>query len=729
MLAGCFPLLYGFLLSLLIFLSFPVTIATNVSASLSIVKIGALFDEENVSRYSGVLTRSIEELNGSVAGVQLDEPVILGASSNPGHILSLVCDEMITKNVSAILAISTETTLFSLSMVGEFLSTPIVGIGSRSFSFSNKNVHPMYLRLESAESFQAYAIKKILHRNGWFQYSILASEETPSQAFLQYLTNVTSSLTWTVKGTVFSRDKRDIDHVLHSAAKSKTRVFVLHATPEYSSLLFRAAKDFGLLDAGNVWIVAETVITNQPQYLKHYPIGLIAVQFVDSGHIESKIHDSVELIARASVNKNYISNIASNKSCWSKPTPDKLEYGREFYSALVQTSFMGQTGYINLDEEGNLNNATYIILNLVKDQNRLSYWKELGKWENGDFSMEAIIWPGNSVSLPNGVNTEKVLIVANIEKPFIVVSTPLDVSFDCLTGVLCLQAVNGTREDIEKAFAEYDEPTVHGNYTDMKRCCSGLGIDLIESLRIDVEFNYNLYLVADENHGAFENGQWNGMVADLLNGTADLALSSFSITSERSRVIDFSSPFFHSGFSTLVAKKQVEPQLDSFLEPLDWSVWILVFVTVNIVAIAITIFEWMSPYGLHPRGRNRHYTFGLPSALNIAFSILFSHTVKSKPPKCMTSRFLLNVWGAFSFIFFASYTANLAAYMAGQTSHLQIDGINDEKFQYPLRKGIKFATQNGSSCENYIMENWPDVGRFMEPFNVEDADQAIEHIK
>ena len=53
--------------------------------------------------------------------------------------------------------------------------------------------------------------------------------------------------------------------------------------------------------------------------------------------------------------------------------------------------------------------------------------------------------------------------------------------------------------------------------------------------------------------GSKINGSWDGMVRDLINGAADLGIGAFSITKERSEVIDFTSPFFHSGFSIMVS--------------------------------------------------------------------------------------------------------------------------------------------------------------------------------
>ncbi|CAF1549303.1 unnamed protein product, partial [Didymodactylos carnosus] len=66
---------------------------------------------------------------------------------------------------------------------------------------------------------------------------------------------------------------------------------------------------------------------------------------------------------------------------------------------------------------------------------------------------------------------------------------------------------------------------------------------------------------------------------------------------------------------------------------------------------------------LTPKGRRRQKVFSLASALTLSWSIIFSHTFKTKSPKCWSNRFLGNVWGGFGIVFIAIYTAKLAAFM------------------------------------------------------------------
>ena len=49
-------------------------------------------------------------------------------------------------------------------------------------------------------------------------------------------------------------------------------------------------------------------------------------------------------------------------------------------------------------------------------------------------------------------------------------------------------------------------------------CCKGLSIDLLERLSKDLNFEYQMYIVADRKYGALVNGSWNGLVEELEKG-------------------------------------------------------------------------------------------------------------------------------------------------------------------------------------------------------------------
>lgn len=103
----------------------------------------------------------------------------------------------------------------------------------------------------------------------------------------------------------------------------------------------------------------------------------------------------------------------------------------------------------------------------------------------------------------------------------------------------------------------------------------------------------------------------------------------------------------------------------------------------QVTAFAAALYEWFSPFGLNPWGRQRTKNFSLASALWVMWSLLFSHLVAFKAPKSWPNKVLINLWGCFSVIFLASYTANIAAHFAGLFFQLQVHDFHDTSVSLP----------------------------------------------
>lgn len=73
----------------------------------------------------------------------------------------------------------------------------------------------------------------------------------------------------------------------------------------------------------------------------------------------------------------------------------------------------------------------------------------------------------------------------------------------------------------------------------------GFGIELIQKLSERLGFNYTFVVQEDGAYGSLikETGEWNGMLREIMDGRADLAITDLTITSERESATDFTMPF------------------------------------------------------------------------------------------------------------------------------------------------------------------------------------------
>lgn len=159
---------------------------------------------------------------------------------------------------------------------------------------------------------------------------------------------------------------------------------------------------------------------------------------------------------------------------------------------------------------------------------------------------------------------------------------------------------------------------------------------------------------------------WSGIMQALVTGEAHFTVAPLSVTASRSSAIDFTTPYYYTSVSLLTTtKSNSEIPLLAFLLPFSFELWVAIFISLNITAISVAVYEWLSPFGLNPWGRQRTKNFSISSALWVMWGLLCGHLVAFKAPKSWPNKFLINVWGGFSVIFVASYTANIAALIAG----------------------------------------------------------------
>ncbi|KAG7299762.1 hypothetical protein JYU34_016772 [Plutella xylostella] len=315
-------------------------------------------------------------------------------------------------------------------------------------------------------------------------------------------------------------------------------------------------------------------------------------------------------------------------------------------------------------------------------------------------------------------------------------------------------------------------------------CCYGLAMDLLENIAQELEFDFHLYIVEDGLYGSrklvksfrrlheykskmimndfdypdhqhsyraqYRNGykafdenyepddyledddtdedvqKWNGIVGDLVSGAAHMSFAALSVSSARAEVIDFSQPYFFSGISILAAPNQkADIPLLAFLLPFSPELWIAIFTSLNVTAIAVAIYEWLSPFGLNPWGRQRSKNFSISSALWVMWGLLCGHLVAFKAPKSWPNKFLINVWGGFSVIFVASYTANIAALIAGLFFHNAVDDFQGRSNWLSLRVG----TAQSSVAEYYVRRNNLPLAEQMRRYALQDIEEGIQRLR
>ncbi|XP_030396038.1 glutamate receptor ionotropic, NMDA 3B isoform X2 [Gopherus evgoodei] len=580
-------------------------------------------------------------------------------------------------------------------------------------------------------------LSSILQTNHWHEITLVLCHAWDVSGFLNFWTSNTDLFLRTILDLSYL-DKPGAAHYLRQHLEELKEldgpVLLFGCDARLSRLVFTAASESGLMLQDFHWMLGHPLDVDELQ-TEGLPPGLLAYGEVNSPTLEQFTQDAVELVARAISSALYVrpdlTLIQSMVNCNEKHVEGSESSGHFLARFLANTSFHGQTGQVSVRNTSLVHTEHhYRIWSLLRGSLGEPTWVTVGSWQDGKLEMEEGFWqtqlqhkiPGGR----GGFSQVKLRVVTLVEHPF-VFTREVDEDGSCPAGQLCLDSHTNDSAVLEGLFKALN--AANGSVPlEYKKCCYGYCIDLLEKLAEDLSFDFDLYIVGDGKYGAWKNGQWTGLVGDLLSGMAHMAVTSFSINSARSKVIDFTSPFFSTSLGILVRTKDTASPIGAFMWPLHWTMWVGIFVALHLMALFLTLYEWKSPYGMTPHGRNRVKIFSYSSALNLCYAILFGRTVSSKTPKCYTGRFLMNLWAIFCLLVLSSYTANLAAVMVGEKTFEELSGIHDPKLHHPSQ-GFRFGTVWESSAEEYIKKSFPEMHEYMRRHSVPTTPAGVTMLK
>ncbi|XP_076440488.1 glutamate receptor ionotropic, NMDA 3A-like isoform X2 [Babylonia areolata] len=696
----------GLLLGLVIVFLSQVSVVTAMNGTVRIT-ITAIFEEKDVEDLEVVFYRTIQEFNnGSDDLTWFGQAVTAGQDVK--ETLSALCNLMEGRRSSlhVLVVFGNMSTIQTVSLLSQTLGIPMMGYMMDKGDGHIQVHNPFYLSLQPANTHMARGLVSLLAVNYWYRVTILVESELRNDGFRNAFHKMThEDSKWDIQNELFlsrALTDRQIEAQLSTLGPNVSRIFILHSSTSFAQRVFLLAPRVLNNERQYAWIVTGNAYTRDDKILKDFPLGTKAFLMNHDLHVNELFRDTLDFILTVFQENPRLHRTKPRmlqRGCWTLNGEVPIPFHNDVYKCLIKTVIHGLTGELKFDVDGYLNISTFRVRNLVHDGHE-HVWQDVGCVQGREVHPFGIIWPGEVRRLKSGTEGRKrYRVVTNPVQPFVMTEAPHPDYGECLTDTPCLNLTSKrkSQEEVLKAITAYENGME--NQSDLYRiqCCRGLTIDMLNRLASDLDFDFTLYIVQDETYGQKKQGQWNGMMKDLIDGTAHFAVAAFSITRVRQRAIDFTDPYFFSGFSVLYSDRTRETSMLAFLEPFDIIVWFAIIVSANFAAVTMALFEWNSPFGLNPWGRKRKQNYSLASGLTMVFSVLFGHTVKTKSPKAWPSKVMQNCWASAAIFIIASYTANLAAFIAGKHAGINYNDIKDNRLLF-----IKVGSLQGSAVEEFL---------------------------
>ncbi|XP_044462895.1 glutamate receptor 2.8-like [Mangifera indica] len=584
--------------------------------------------------------------------------------------------------------------------LGNKSQVPIIHFSATSPSLTSLR-SPYFFQARPNDSSQVGAITSIIQVFGWREAVPIYVDNEFGEGIIPYLTDALEAISTRVpyRSVISPVDSDDqIVEELYKLMTMQTRVFIVHMLPSLGSRLFTKAKEIGMMNEGYVWIITDGLTdllsSLQPSVIESMQ-GVLGVrpyvpktkaldsfrirwrrkfQQENPGLVDAQLsifgllaYDATMALAMAVEKAGTTSFGFDNTHVLANATDLEAigvsKNGPKLLESLSATRYRGLTGdYMFVD--GQLQTLAFQIVNVNGDGARgIGIWtpggglmKKLNSTSTNSTSksqLGAIIWPGDSTSLPKGweipTNGKKLRIgvpVKNHYSDFVTVTTDPSTKTTKVTGY-CIDVFNAVMQALPYA----------------------IGHEFIP------------FALPDGSSA----GSYDDMIYQVKLGKFDAVVGDITIVANRSQYVDFTLPYTESGVSMIV------PIIDDnnkspwvFLKPLSWDLW----VTTACFFLFIGFVIWVLEHRINEdfRGPPEHQ-------VGTSFWFSFSTMVFAQREQVYSNmaRFVLIVWCFVVLILTQSYTASLTSLLTVQRLQPTVSDVAEL-----IKRGLNVGYPKGS---------------------------------
>ncbi|KAF1766074.1 hypothetical protein GCK72_006030 [Caenorhabditis remanei] len=698
------------------------------------------FDELKVS-----VTNAFVEVFGSTSyhlGNDTITAAFVDAKSGENRLeltQDIVCSQMLNSSLASVIFSPSLTSsarfidlVTSSAYTLSFYKIPVVGVMVRDAEFSKKNIYPTFVRPTAPLSDEAFVFLHMLLRLQYRQVVVvIVKRDINADQFVAEFEKRRVEFKIIVQQYIEVELNENLNDTLAESFEEVTsNIILLFAKKDDAVRIFANAGD--LTGKGKVWIVSESAgeAHNVPNGSLGCRLGQTAL---------SVLRDSFSILKSAmeTVFRESKIDIFPPVEC-DRDSVD-AEWNSMQAPALLNEICGTSTSRIHFNDRCERIGVEYDIINFHMERRQVGDLLRLDE--------ESIEWAGGTKPLE--ISLPKHLRVVTVADPPFVYTTPVGSPSQC-TELGSTVVEWSIFDKIVVPGPWYSCPMTSANTTEYF-CCAGLAIDLLSNLSlpeannsIDTSFTFSLHL--NESYGVIQAAETTGItiggvIGELDGDTADMAIGGITINPERERIVDFSEPWLYHGIRILEKNIPRDSPMQSFLQPLQSSLWTALFISVLLVGLAIYCLDFKSPFERFyqadkemeqdlkkefelwiGKGADENVNFG--EAMWFVWGVLLNSGVSEKTPRSCSARVLGIVWCGFCMIMVASYTANLAAFLVLDQPEKGLTGLRNPSANF------SFGTVLNSNVYQYFKRHveLSSMFRKMEPHNVRRASEAVHSL-
>ncbi|GAA0158600.1 transmembrane signal receptor [Lithospermum erythrorhizon] len=682
------------------------------------VNIGCILSFQSVvSKVARVaIDAAVADVNSRpevLAGTKMN--IVMLDSNYSGFLSIIEALRFMETKTMAIIGPQSSVTAHVISHIANELQVPMLSYAATDPTLSTLE-YPFFIRTSPSDLFQMAAISDIVDHYGWREVVAIYVDDDHGRNGISALGNQLAERRCQISYKAPLKPGPTVDDIrdaLVQVTMVESRILVVHTYADMGLTIFSVAKYLGMMNSGYVWITTNwlTTILDSNNSLSsdmledvqgvlslriHTPDSQLKRNFVsrwrklvseEAGNDPVGLstfglyaYDTVWLLARA-IDTFFKEggNISFTKDPNLKqPQVGKLRFnemsifdgGKLLVRNILQVNTSGVTGQLQFTADKNLVRPAFEVINVIGTGRRIGYWSNYSGlsieppetlYDNPpnnstvNQKLYGVIWPGETTQKPRGW-------VFPHNGRELKIGVPNRVSFRQFVG-------------LDPSSADQFE---------------GYCIDVFTAAQnlLPYALPYKLIPYGD----GITNPSDTELVRLITTGVFDAAIGDLAITTDRTRMVDFTQPYIESGLVVVVPVKKLHSHPFAFLRPFTPKMWCVTALSFLIVGAVVWILEHRHNDDFRGPPRKQVITI-----LWFSFSTLFfahrENTVST------LGRLVLIIWLFVVLILNSSYTASLTSILTVQQLSSPIKGIESL-----LNNNDPIGFEQSSFAKKYLVE-------------------------